>query len=66
MDESRSGRGAFFGRRHGHKLSPRQAGLFETFPLPRLFGAVFLTTATSALILAVLVKPIRRLMSGVH
>jgi tRNA (guanine-N7-)-methyltransferase len=27
--------GAFFGRRHGHRLSPRQAGLFETL-LPRL------------------------------
>ena len=33
-----SGRGdvrAFFGRRKGHKLRPRQAGLFETL-LPRL------------------------------
>jgi tRNA (guanine-N7-)-methyltransferase len=33
MDEGR--RGAFFGRRQGHKLSPRQAGLLETL-LPRL------------------------------
>jgi tRNA (guanine-N7-)-methyltransferase len=29
------GRGAFFGRRQGHKLRPRQAGLLETL-LPRL------------------------------
>ena len=41
MDEDRGRRGAFFGRRHGHKLSPRQAGLFETL-LPRL--ALDLTT----------------------
>jgi tRNA (guanine-N7-)-methyltransferase len=34
-DEGRGRPGAFFGRRHGHKLSPRQAGLFETL-LPRL------------------------------
>jgi POT family proton-dependent oligopeptide transporter len=40
--------------------------LFETFPLPKLFGAVFLTTATAAVVLALLVKPIRRLMGGVH
>src|ERR1700693_4522159 len=41
MDEDRSRRGAFFGRRQGHKLSPRQAGLLETL-LPRL--ALDLTT----------------------
>ena len=31
-----------------------------------IFGAVFLTTAGSALVLALLVKPIRGLMGGVH
>jgi tRNA (guanine-N7-)-methyltransferase len=35
MDEGASRRGVFYGRRQGHKLSPRQAGLFETL-LPRL------------------------------
>jgi tRNA (guanine-N7-)-methyltransferase len=35
MDEGRGRRGAFFGRRQGHKLSPRRAGLLETL-LPRL------------------------------
>jgi POT family proton-dependent oligopeptide transporter len=50
----------------GNFIGGSVAGLFETMPLPRLFGAVFLTTAVSALILALLVKPIRRLMSGVH
>jgi hypothetical protein len=42
------------------------AGFFGSFPLPQLFGAVFLTTMASALILALLVKPIRNLMGGVH
>ena len=50
----------------GNFIGGRVAGLFETFPLPQLFGAVFLTTAFSALVLALLSKPIRRLMSGVH
>jgi tRNA (guanine-N7-)-methyltransferase len=35
MDEGAGKRGAFFGRRQGHKLSPRRAGLLETL-LPRL------------------------------
>jgi tRNA (guanine-N7-)-methyltransferase len=46
MDEDRSRRGAFFGRRQGHKLSPRQAGLLETL-LPRL--ALDLTSPPGAL-----------------
>jgi tRNA (guanine-N7-)-methyltransferase len=35
MDDGRGRRGAFFGRRQGHKLRPRQAELFESL-LPRL------------------------------
>jgi POT family proton-dependent oligopeptide transporter len=50
----------------GNLIGGEVAGFFETMPLPKLFGAVFLTTAVSALVLALLVKPIRRLMSGVH
>ena len=50
----------------GNLIGGEVAGFFETFPLPRLFGAVFLTAAVSAVVLALLVKPIRRLMSGVH
>jgi POT family proton-dependent oligopeptide transporter len=41
------------------------AGFFDKLPLPQLFGAVFLTTAASALLLALLTRPIRALMSGV-
>jgi proton-dependent oligopeptide transporter, POT family len=50
----------------GNMIGGEVAGLFETFPLPRLFAIVFATTAVSAVILALLVKPIRRLMSGVY
>ncbi len=50
----------------GNMIGGEVAGLFETFPLPRLFMIVFATTAVSAVILALLVKPIRRLMGGVH
>jgi proton-dependent oligopeptide transporter, POT family len=50
----------------GNFFGARVAGMFETFPLPKLFGAVALTTGASALLLALLVKPIRNLMSGVH
>ncbi len=50
----------------GNFLGSRIAGFFDKFPLPELFGAVFLTSAAAALVLAFLVKPIRNLMSGVN
>ena len=50
----------------GNKIGGWVAGFFESFPLPKLFGTVFLTTACAALLLAFVVKPIKNLMSGVH
>jgi POT family proton-dependent oligopeptide transporter len=50
----------------GNFIGGRVAGLFETFPLPQLFGAVFLTSIAAAIVLTLLVRPIRGLMSGVH
>lgn len=50
----------------GNFVGGQLAGLFESLALPKLFGAVFATTAGSGLILALLVKPIRKLMGGVH
>jgi POT family proton-dependent oligopeptide transporter len=50
----------------GNFIGGRIAGLFETFPLPQLFGTVCLTTGASAIILLFLIKPIRSLMGGVH
>ena len=50
----------------GNGLGGWVAGFFDTLPLPQLFGAVFVTTTVAALFLAFLIKPIRRLMGGVH
>jgi POT family proton-dependent oligopeptide transporter len=50
----------------GNFLAGRVAGLFETLPLPQLFGTVALTTAGSGLLLALLVRPIKGLMAGVR
>jgi POT family proton-dependent oligopeptide transporter len=49
----------------GNLIAGLVAGKFETLPLPQLFGAVFATTAGAGLILALFIKPIRRLMGGV-
>jgi proton-dependent oligopeptide transporter, POT family len=50
----------------GNMLGGQVAVYFETFPLVKLFGIVFLTTAVAGLVLTTLVPYIRRLMSGVH
>jgi len=50
----------------GNKLGGFVAGFFDRFPLPQLFGTVAATTIGAAIILMVLVKPIRSLMGGVH
>jgi POT family proton-dependent oligopeptide transporter len=50
----------------GNVIAGQIAGQFETLPLPQIFGAVTLTTAGVGLILLIFVKPIRKLMGGVH
>ncbi len=50
----------------GNLIAGLVAGRFEQLPLPQLFGTVFATTAGAGLILALFVKPIRRMMTGVH
>lgn len=50
----------------GNYVGGRVAGLFETFPLPQLFGAVFLTTAAAAGALALMKPKVRSLMGGVN
>ncbi len=50
----------------GNLIAGLVAGQFEKFPLPQLFGAVFATTAGAGLILVLFIKPIRKLMGGVH
>jgi POT family proton-dependent oligopeptide transporter len=46
----------------GNYLGGRVAGLYESFTLPQLFGAVALFAAAAAMVLAVLVRPIRRML----
>ena len=50
----------------GNKVGGWVAGFFETLPLPLLFGAVAATTIGSAVVLVLLIRPVRRLMGGVH
>jgi POT family proton-dependent oligopeptide transporter len=50
----------------GNFIGGMIAGLFESFPLPLLFGAVFATTLVATAAMLLLVKPVRSLMSGVH
>jgi proton-dependent oligopeptide transporter, POT family len=50
----------------GNFLAGHVAGYFEKMPLPQLFGAVFLSTTLSGVVLALLTPPIKRLMAGVR
>ncbi|HKY32940.1 MAG TPA: oligopeptide:H+ symporter, partial [Candidatus Polarisedimenticolia bacterium] len=50
----------------GNFIGGQVAGLFETFPLPGLFGAVAAVSLLCTIAAAALIGPIRRLMSGVH
>ena len=50
----------------GNLMAGLVAGQFQQLPLPQLFGAVTATTIGGGLLLALLIKPIRRLMGGVH
>ena len=50
----------------GNYLGGRTAGLYETLPLWQLFGLVAATAIGGGLVLALLIRPIRRLMGGVH
>ena len=49
----------------GNKLAGWTAGFFSTMPLSQLFGAVAGVSLVAALIMFVLIKPVRRLMGGV-
>jgi len=50
----------------GNYLGGRVAGLFETFPLPQIFGAVTAVCMLFTLVAVALIKPVRRLMGDVH
>jgi POT family proton-dependent oligopeptide transporter len=49
----------------GNWLAGKAASLYSTIPLPTLFGAVAGLTIAAAVVLALMIKPTVRLMSGV-
>jgi POT family proton-dependent oligopeptide transporter len=50
----------------GNFIGGRVAGVFEQFPLPWIFGAVFGVCMLFTLIAVALIRPIKRLMGEVH
>jgi proton-dependent oligopeptide transporter, POT family len=50
----------------GNFVGGQVAGVFERFPLPWIFGAVFGVCMVFTLIAVALIRPIRRLMGEVH
>jgi POT family proton-dependent oligopeptide transporter len=50
----------------GNLIAGRVAGQFESMPLPQLFGAVAGVAIGAGLVLALFVRPLRRMMGGVH
>ena len=46
----------------GNYLGGRVAGLYEAFSLPQLFGAVAGFAGLAAIVLALMIKPIRRML----
>ncbi|HEU5262129.1 MAG TPA: peptide MFS transporter [Gemmatimonadales bacterium] len=50
----------------GNKLAGWVAGVSASVPYTTLFGAIATATIGAALVLMILIKPIRRLMGGVH
>ncbi len=50
----------------GNKLAGWSAGFISTTPLPTLFGVTAAVTLGAAVVMFVLIKPVRRLMGGVR
>ena len=50
----------------GNVIAGQVAGNFDTLPLTQLFGQVAMFTIGAGIVLAILIKPIRKLMGGVH
>ena len=56
----------FLGAATGNFIGGNVGGLFETYPLDKIFLAVFATSAAAAFLMFLGIRMIRRLMSGVH
>jgi POT family proton-dependent oligopeptide transporter len=55
----------FLGTAIGNWLAGRAGSLFDSMPLPQLFGTVAASAFVAAVILALLIKPTVKMMSGV-
>jgi len=49
----------------GNWMAGKAGSLYETVPLPKLFGWAGLMAVGAAVVLALLIKPTKRLMEGV-
>ncbi|HTK81090.1 MAG TPA: peptide MFS transporter [Bacteroidota bacterium] len=56
----------FLSNSFGNKLAGWAAGFFATMPLSQLFGEVSVILLVTAAVMFIFVKPIRKLMGGVH
>lgn len=56
----------FLGAAIGNFIAGMVAGVFETLPLPTLFGVIFATTLVATLVMLAIVKPMKALMSGIN
>jgi proton-dependent oligopeptide transporter, POT family len=50
----------------GNIIGSKIAGLFQAYPLTQIFTTVGVATIVAAFILLVLIKPLKKLMGGVH
>ena len=50
----------------GSIIAGKMAGFMESYPMPKLFGSVGTVAVAASIILALLIRPIRKLMGGVH
>jgi len=49
----------------GNWMAGKAGGMFESMPLPRLFGSVAAISVIAAVVMALLIRPTKRMMSGV-
>jgi POT family proton-dependent oligopeptide transporter len=56
----------FLASAEGNFIGGQVAAVFEKFPLPKIFGAVFGVCMLFTLIAVVLIRPLKRLMGEVH
>lgn len=47
----------------GNKIAGTAAGLYESFTLPKLFGAVTVTALFFAVVMALLIRPIKNMLA---